>query len=278
MPVMRATVACLVGLCVASGSARAGAPDAPAAVAAARVNAPPSIDGTIGEDEWRGVAPFELAYQTQPGDNIQPSERAHRGARRVRPRHALRGDPGIRQRPGRDQRARDAPRRHPQIEVNQRFPLRYAEKRPFFLEGGQFFRSPGALNFVETRQLVDPDWGAKLTTKSGANTFAALAVGDAAPGLAAAPGQSGHGETADVAIGRYQRDILRSSTIGGFVANRRFAGDSNTVAAIDGQLRLPGQTIGYQLARSRTVAQGAATAGDATYVWYDFAGRHWRLS
>lgn len=68
----------------------------------------------------------------------------------------------------------------PQIEVNQRFPLRYAEKRPFFLEGGQFFRSPGALNFVETRQIIDPDWGAKLTGKSGRNTFAALAAGDAA--------------------------------------------------------------------------------------------------
>lgn len=165
----------------------------------------------------------------------------------------------------------------PQIEVNQRFPLRYAEKRPFFLEGGQFFRSPGALNFVETRQIVDPDWGAKFTAKSGRNTYAVLAAEDAPPGLATAPEQPGHDETAQVAIGRYQRDILQNSTVGGFVTTRRFAGDDNTVVALDGQFRLPLQTIGYQSALSFTDARGVTSRGDATYVWYDFVGRHWRL-
>lgn len=173
----------------------------------------------------------------------------------------------------------------PQIEVNQRFPLRYAEKRPFFLEGGQFFRSPGALNFLETRQIVDPDWGAKFTTKSGRNTVAMLAAGDAAPGRAVTPGSSGSDDDALFAVARYQRDILENSTIGSFVTTRRFAGDHNTVAAIDGQVRLPLQTIGFQVGRSFTeratgLAPGASETrrtGDASYVWYDFVGRHWRL-
>lgn len=165
----------------------------------------------------------------------------------------------------------------PQIEVNQRFPLRYAEKRPFFLDGGQFFRSPGAMNFLETRQIVDPSWGAKITGKSGAHTYAALAASDEAPGRAALPGASGHGESALFAVGRYQRDILENSTVGGFLATRRFAGDHNTVAALDGQFRLPGQTIGYQAAVSFTDTSSGSRRGDATYVWYDFVGRHWRL-
>jgi hypothetical protein len=165
----------------------------------------------------------------------------------------------------------------PQIEVNQRFPLRYPEKRPFFLEGGQFFQSPGALNFVETRRIVDPDWGAKATGKAGRNTFAVLAAGDAAPGLAVDATHAAYGNTALFGIARYQRDILQNSTIGTFVTTRRFAGEDNTVAAIDGQLRLPLQTIGYQLAKSFTNAQGVSANGDATYVWYDFVGRHWRL-
>ncbi len=165
----------------------------------------------------------------------------------------------------------------PQIEVNQRFPLRYAEKRPFFLEGGQFFRSPGALNFVETRQIVDPDWGAKLTAKSGRNTYALLVAADAAPGLTVPTNHPNYGQAAQVAIGRYQRDILQNSTVGAFVTTRHFADRDNTVIAVDGQLRLPRQTVGYQGSLSFTDdAQGQAT-GDATYVWYDFVGRHWRV-
>ena len=152
----------------------------------------------------------------------------------------------------------------PQIEVNQRFPLRYAEKRPFFVEGGQFFRSPGALNFLETRRIVDPDWGGKLTAKAGRNTYAALAARDAV-------------DEATFGVARYQRDLLQNSTVGAFVTTREFGGDSNTVAAVDGQLRLPLQTIGYQLAKSFTDVEAQSSTGDAAYVWYDFVGRHWRL-
>jgi hypothetical protein len=75
MLVMRATVGCLVlGLAVASGSARADEAES-AALAVPRIQAPPTIDGVLGDDEWRAVAPFELAYHTQPGDNTAPSER-----------------------------------------------------------------------------------------------------------------------------------------------------------------------------------------------------------
>jgi Domain of unknown function (DUF5916) len=72
----------------------------------------------------------------------------------------------------------------PQIEVNQRFPLTYPEKRPFFLEGDQYFRSPGALGFLTSRQIVDPDWGAKLTTKTGRNTLAIMMAGGRRAGCA----------------------------------------------------------------------------------------------
>ncbi len=172
----------------------------------------------------------------------------------------------------------------PQIDVNQRFPLRYAERRPFFLEGGQYFRSVGNLNFVETRQIVDPDWGAKLTGKAGPNTYAVLAGGDAAPGRAIDHDQPGYGDTAPFVIGRYQRDVLQNSTVGAFVTNRRFAGNDNTVVAVDGQLRLQRQTLGYQLGKSFTELSATGesstrdtSSGDATYVWYDLDGRHWRM-
>ena len=122
----------------------------------------------------------------------------------------------------------------PQVEVNQRFPLFYPEKRPFFLEGGQFFRSPGAMTFVNTRQIVDPDWGIKFTGKS-ARTPSAARGRHAAPGRVLDPSHPDAGDDAMFLIGRYQRDVGRKSTAGTFYTDRRFGRESNRVAAVDGE-------------------------------------------
>ncbi len=44
-----------------------------------------------------------------------------------------------------------------QLDVNTRFALYYPEKRPFFLEGGDFFLTP--IQAVFTRTVADPLWG-----------------------------------------------------------------------------------------------------------------------
>jgi hypothetical protein len=166
----------------------------------------------------------------------------------------------------------------PQIDVNQRFPLFYPEKRPFFLEGDQYFRSPGALTFVNTRQIVDPDWGVKLAGKTGRQSVGLLAASDKAPGERPVGGTLAPGENALFGIARYQRDLFRNSTWGGFATTRRFAGSSNTVLATDGQLRSRVSVLGFQLARSWTSEPGRDTReGSATYVWYEWQGRHLRI-
>ncbi len=166
----------------------------------------------------------------------------------------------------------------PQIDVNQRFPLFYPEKRPFFLEGDQYFRSPGALTFVNTRQIVDPDWGVKLAGKTGRQSLGLLASSDRAPGERAAPGTAAPGEDAFFGVARYQQDLFRNSTWGGFATTRRFAGSSNTVLATDGQLRSRVSVLGFQLARSWTSEPaGEAREGSASYVWYEWQGRHLRI-
>ncbi len=43
-----------------------------------------------------------------------------------------------------------------QIEVNQRFPLFYSERRPFFLEGQEIFNIPAPVTMIHTRTIVDP--------------------------------------------------------------------------------------------------------------------------
>ena len=54
-----------------------------------------------------------------------------------------------------------------QIEINQRFPINYPELRPFFLEGREIYEIPGRPQPVQTRRIVDPRYGAKLTGKLG---------------------------------------------------------------------------------------------------------------
>jgi hypothetical protein len=63
-----------------------------------------------------------------------------------------------------------------QLDVNTRFALSYPEKRPFFLEGNDFFGTP--LDLVFTRTIADPRWGAKVTGKEGAHAFGAFVTRD----------------------------------------------------------------------------------------------------
>ena len=66
------------------------------------------------------------------------------------------------------------------VTANQRFPIFYDEKRPFFLEGNDIFRT--AIKVVHTRTIIDPDFALKLTGKRGRNSFGLLWASDNAPG------------------------------------------------------------------------------------------------
>lgn len=66
------------------------------------------------------------------------------------------------------------------VTANQRFPIFFAEKRPFFLEGIDIFNTQIAA--VHTRSIVDPDVAVKLTGKINRNTFGLLVASDNGPG------------------------------------------------------------------------------------------------
>src|SRR4029079_10558563 len=66
------------------------------------------------------------------------------------------------------------------VTANQRFPIFFEEKRPFFLEGIDIFRTQIAA--VHTRAIVDPDYAAKFTGKIGRNTIGLLIASDNAAG------------------------------------------------------------------------------------------------
>lgn len=68
----------------------------------------------------------------------------------------------------------------PVVSANQRFPIYFEEKRPFFLEGKDIFSSP--LQPFYSRTIVDPDLAAKVTGKIGPTSFGFLVASDNAPG------------------------------------------------------------------------------------------------
>ena len=63
-----------------------------------------------------------------------------------------------------------------QLTVNKTYSLFYEEKRAFFLENSDYFSSNFEL--VYTRNIADPDYGAKFTGSHGNNTYAFFATND----------------------------------------------------------------------------------------------------
>ena len=165
----------------------------------------------------------------------------------------------------------------PQIEENRRFALFYPELRPFFLEGAEIFNVFGPINFVHTRTIVDPDWGAKITGKIGRTSVGFLAANDAAAGAGLDLPDVGHG--ANVLIGRARYDLYSESHIGAMVTNRDFLGSHSRMALADGAFRL-GQTQSVAFTAVQTAHRdldGLDSTGSMIDVNYRLNGRNWNI-
>jgi len=124
----------------------------------------------------------------------------------------------------------------PQITVNQRFAVFFPEKRPFFLENSNYFTSP--IIAVFTRNIAHPEFGLRLTGKSGPWAVGVLASDDRAPGEALPPTDAHAGDRATYTIARVSRDILDQSTVGAIFTDKEFAGGFNRVGGIDANMKL----------------------------------------
>lgn len=169
----------------------------------------------------------------------------------------------------------------PQISVNQRFPIFFPEKRPFFLEGSEFFDSMAYRGFrlLDTRQIVDPDWGIKFTGKFGKNSLSFLSASDNSAGLRLNPNDEHYGKNAQFNAFRYQRSILKDSAVGIFVTDRRFANTSNTVVAAESTLRFKNvNTVGMQFIWTKNRDQeNEKLNGYAHNLRFTHYARNWRI-
>lgn len=137
------------------------------------------------------------------------------------------------------------------VTANQRFPIFFEEKRPFFLEGKEIFDSP--LTPFYSRTIVDPDVAAKLTGKIGANSFGLLLASDNAPGNYSPDERNDPiisrrinefvDKNAYFGVVRVKHDIGGQNNVGFFGTARVFPKNRNFVGGFDGTFKLNPKTV-----------------------------------
>ncbi len=143
-----------------------------------------------------------------------------------------------------------------QVDINNRFELWYPEKRPFFLEGEDFFETE--IDAVHTRTLADPNFGIKLIGKEGKNTIGFFSAQDAVTNFVF---PSLEGSDSDVrntksqgTVLRYLRDLGQSSNIGLLMTDREGKNYYNRVLGLDGIVRITkSDRVEWQALGSKTL-------------------------
>jgi hypothetical protein len=127
-----------------------------------------------------------------------------------------------------------------QLDINNPYALYYSERRPFFLEGTDFF---GTLkSAIYTRTIRDPIWGGKISGKEGGNTIGAFVARDALTGLLFPQSTRSDATTLDMestaSLARYKRDMGSSSAVGLLVTDREGKDYHNRLFGADCDLKL----------------------------------------
>jgi len=159
----------------------------------------------------------------------------------------------------------------PVTTANQRFPVFFPEKRPFFLERIDIFQTP--MNVVHTRTIVDPDIAAKITGRRGKNTFGVMYASDNAPGnfdpddrekirlcqkdrtnpSVFCRNERIVDQNADIGVVRFKRDIGKENNLGFFASTYNFVDRHNHAGGLDGRFRFDKKTVAeFQLVGTTT--------------------------
>ena len=161
-----------------------------------------------------------------------------------------------------------------QAEMNRRYPVFYEEKRPFFMEGLEIFdfsvMGHGLIQTaVHTRNIVDPEWGAKITGTMGRTAIGILTASDEFPGYAWQDGVNpNEGRNAGYMIGRAKHSLGSDSYIGTLYSGSSFAGKRNHTVGGDTQFRfLNGHQTTFSVLSSITSEPDSADQSGTAVNW-----------
>ena len=174
-----------------------------------------------------------------------------------------------------------------QLDINTQFALFFNEKRPFFLEGSDFFASP--LQAVYTRTVADPSVGLKTTGRVGGSTIGVFIAQDEVTNLII-PGPQGSDlasidENNRASVFRYRYNVGETSSIGALVTTRDGDGYMNRVFGADGNFRITekdtitGQLLGSQSEYPASIVADFGQPGElndiAGRIQYRHNEKHW---
>lgn len=147
--------------------------------------------------------------------------------------------------------------------ANQRFPIFFEEKRPFFLEGADVFQTP--LRAVHSRTIVDPDYAAKASGRHARTSFGFLVARD-------------RGD-AQAGILRVRRDVGQESYLGILATTYDARGERNHVGGVDGHLTLDARTVvSFQLLGTSTEDSEERRQGLGFFAEWKRTGRHFNVT
>jgi len=138
----------------------------------------------------------------------------------------------------------------PVVEANQRFPIYFSEKRPFFLEGVDIFNTP--IEAVYTRRIENPDLALKLSGKRGKTSFGILGAVDD-------PLFNPEDKRAFAGVVRLKHDVGTDSNIGALFTTYAYPERHNQVGGFDGHWKID----------SRSSLSGQVLASTSRSFFYD---------
>jgi hypothetical protein len=162
----------------------------------------------------------------------------------------------------------------PVVEANQRFPIFFEEKRPFFLEGVDIFKTP--IFAVNTRQIQNPDVALKLTGKVGKNSFGIMAAVD--DPISGNPDN----KKAYVGVLRLKREFGKESHYGFLATSYNFPEKHNQLGGFDVRWKIDDtKTLDAQILGTTSrnyfydpnLDQNLYRNGNAMIYTYDFSSR-----
>ncbi len=180
-----------------------------------------------------------------------------------------------------------------QLDFNDSFALFYQEKRPFFLEGADYFTSQ--FDVLYTRQIADPDYGLRVTGRTGSGAYGAIVAQDATT-LVLVPGVLGSrferlDQEATVAVGRYRYDFDTHLSVGAIGTFREGDNYANHVAGVDARWKQGRHTATAQLLHSQSeypapivdayegeLGDDPSPAGNAWRAEYAYDSRNWNFN
>ncbi len=165
----------------------------------------------------------------------------------------------------------------PVVQANQRFPIYFSEKRPFFLEGVDIFKTP--IEAVYTRRIENPDVALKLSGKIGRTSFGILGAVDD-------PLYNPEQKKAYAGILRLKRDIGKESNIGVLATSYSYPQRHSQLAGVDGTWKINEKSSfsGQVLASTSREYFYDAALDDSKYgsgkgvaytYEYEFSSRHY---